>query len=523
LERHVQELEAKFLVSRAQDAGAGLRRFQQSLAWAGFRIQPAGRRTVTDTYYDTSDQQLRSAGWSYRHRRRNGSVTMTLKEINRARSGVFDREEVEQMLPAGVRDFVASTGDLPAGPVLARLESLLQPGAAVAALFTVVNDRTRFRLTHPDFPRAVIDMALDAARLAAHDELYFTEIELELSRGPHEVLAAALDVAELEPGLVPARLSKFQRGLMAAGCPLERRRTAQSRHLDRQSRWLDLAVAHLKSLFYQIKLYEPYAWEGVHPEGVHQMRVATRRTLAALETFTDALPAAERQSLEAGLRWLAGRLGAVRDLDVHLAHLDRYDDVVRPSQRIALDRYRSYVEARHRQARCELLEALDGDAYLALVADFRQLLAAARQPEHAVAVRIDDAVRTALPPLINAVIRRGRAIDDDVSARKLHRLRKRVKRLRYPLEFLGDVYDGELAQLQKRLRRLQQHLGIHQDAVVARAELADYRAQQTGKRARRMLARLDRHEQRRARRARGRCARAWRKFERAAGNLTPFE
>jgi triphosphatase len=519
----VQELEAKFLVSRVQHAGADLRRFQQSLVWAGFRIRPAGRRAISDTYYDTADQQLRSAGWSYRHRRQNGSVTLTLKEINHARSAVFDRAEIEQMLPAGTASAAGDVAALPAGPAQAHLESLLQPGATVTALFSVVNDRTRFRLTHPDYPRAVIEMALDAARLEAHDDLAFTEIALQLSSGPHEVLAAALDVAELEPGLVPARLSKFQRGLMAAGCPVDRRRTAQSRHLDRQSRWLDLAVAHLKSLLYQIKLFEPYAWEGVHPEGVHQMRVAARRARAALETFSDALPAAERQRLDAGLRWLGGCLGEVRDLDVHLAHLDGYADVVRGAEQSALGRYRSYVETRHRDARRSLLDALDGETYLALVADFRQLLNAALRPEHAVATRIEDAVRAAVPPLIDAVVRRGRAIDDDASNRQLHRLRKRVKRLRYPLEFLNDVYDGELARILKRLEQLQEHLGTHQDAVVARADLADYRARQAGgKRARRMLGRLDRHERRRARLARERCARQWQKFERSAEDLTAF-
>lgn len=513
----MQELEAKFLAVPGEDAGEALRRFQQSLVWAGFRVQPAGRRTVTDTYFDTADQQLRSAGWSYRQRRRNGSLTATLKELNRGRGAVFDREEIEQPLPADTPgdDTAAALTD---GPVRRRLETLLQPGAVPARLFAVCTQRSLFRLTHPDYPRAVIDMALDDARIEAPDPLRFTEVELELSRGPHELLAAAIDVADLEPALVAARLSKFQRGLMAAGCPLERRSGPQTRHLDGRSRWLDLALAHLKSLFYQIKLYEPYAWEGVHSEGVHQMRVATRRTRAALETFADVLPAAEQARLVQRLRWLAGRLGAVRDLDVQLAHVAGYHDRVPPAERVCLDRYRARLEARHRQARCELLEALDGSEYLALVSDFRHLLGAARRPEHAVATTVDEAMHTALPPLVDAVLRRGRGLENgDATAKDLHRLRIRVKRLRYRVEFLEDVVDHELDALRKPLQRLQSRLGTHQDAVVARAELAAFgRAHPAGKRQRRMLERLDRREKQRARRARKRCRRAWRGFRRAA-------
>ena len=35
---------------------------------------------------------------------------------------------------------------------------------------------------------------------------------------------------------------------------------------------------------------EPLAWEAVHIEGVHEMRVATRRIRAALRVFSNVLP-----------------------------------------------------------------------------------------------------------------------------------------------------------------------------------------------------------------------------------------
>src|SRR5439155_14076147 len=48
-----------------------------------------------------------------------------------------------------------------------------------------------------------------------------------------------------------------------------------------------------------------------------------------------------------------------------------------------------------------------------------------------------------------------------------HRLRIRCKRFRYALEFLAPVYGGPARDLIKRLVKVQDLLGLHQDAVVA--------------------------------------------------------
>lgn len=512
----MQELEAKYLVTAGSDGAQALRRLQQSLAWAGYRIQPSGRRRVIDTYLDTADQQLRHAGWSYRRRQQNGNVTLALKELNRSRAAVFDREEIEQPLYGGDADAAAP----PAGIVRDRLAGLLQPEARLEPVFALHNQRTRFLISHPDHPRAVVELSYDRARLGASSPVAFTEIEFELTRGPHEMLASLLDVAALEPELVAARLSKYQRGLLAAGCPLERRRAPQARHLNAESRWLDLAVAHLKSQFYLLKLYEPYAWEGVHPEGVHQMRVASRRTRAALGLFRDVLPAVEAARLADHLRRLHQRLGAVRDLDVHLAHLGDYDRVFERGQRPALAGYRAHLVAQHRRARARLLDTLDDETYAALVADFRQLLTAAGRPEHAVEAQVAASARQALGLLLAKVQRRGRAIDAKSPARQLHRLRIQAKRLRYALEFVEDVYGQVLARPLEALRSLQDELGLFQDATVARSRLSAFRgAHDLGKRQRRLLKRLIAFEKQRARKARRRITKLWRRVDAATTGL----
>jgi inorganic triphosphatase YgiF len=394
----LQELEAKFLTSAGERPEEVLRRLQQSLAWAGFRIQPRGRRIFTDVYFDTTDHQLRTAGWSYRQRDDANGRSIALQEINRARAAVFDRQEVEQPV-----DRDADLRHPGPGPVQERLSNLLHPEAEIAPLFAVENRRAAYRLSHPDHPRGLVEMAFDDARIRAGNHIDFTELELELKDGPHELLASILAAVELEPALIDARLSKFERGLITAGWPLERRRGGPPQALGLQSRWLDVALAYLKTQLVQIKLYEPYAWEGVHEEGVHQMRVATRKAGAALVAFAPVLPEEQSARLAAGLHWLAGVLGEVRDLDVHRKRLSDYRSKLEPIEQRVLGHYESHLRGLQATAQEQLVHGLAGAAYTAVLGDYRGLLQAAAQPEHGSRLRLEDVARTAVTPLLDRV------------------------------------------------------------------------------------------------------------------------
>ena len=53
-------------------------------------------------------------------------------------------------------------------------------------------------------------------------------------------------------------------------------------------------------------------------EGVHQMRVGVRRLRAAISVFSELLHCKQTGTIKQDLKWLAGKLGPVRDLDVFL-------------------------------------------------------------------------------------------------------------------------------------------------------------------------------------------------------------
>ena len=131
----------------------------------------------------------------------------------------------------------------------------------------------------------------------------FVELEMELKEGPEESLRQLVDDMHQEFRLLPSRLNKFDRGLQTAGlsepAEIRKRRLNDSpltkelreRNLSPADPAIQLAYQCLQERFEEMLAEEPKAWEGLDPEGVHQMRVATRRLRAAFRAFKDVLPA----------------------------------------------------------------------------------------------------------------------------------------------------------------------------------------------------------------------------------------
>jgi CHAD domain-containing protein len=217
--------------------------------------------------------------------------------------------------------------------------------------------------------------------------------------------------------------------------------------------------------------HEPDARAG-HDEGVHQMRVATRRLRSDLRTFRDLVEEGWARPLRVELKWLADLLGAVRDLDVLLARLKAEAEGAKPKHRAALEPVWAELEARRAEARRTLLAALDGARYRAL----RDALAeGARAPALAPAALAP--CRDVLPGLVKGVWKglaaAGRRLRRDDPDEALHEVRIHAKRARYAAEAvagaLGEGAGAQAAKFARAAARVQEVLGEHQDAVVARA------------------------------------------------------
>lgn|GEM_PF-1159941 len=218
--------------------------------------------------------------------------------------------------------------------------------------------------------------------------------------------------------------------------------------------------------------HEPGTRRGVDPEELHDMRVATRRLRSTLALFADVLPPVAHH-LRQELAWVAGALGAVRDLDVQRERLASWlDHAPSPHDRQALAGLQRLVDGQRAHARQHLLATLSSPRYGQLVEDMATMLRAGPPADQATAGR--PAVLVA-PGMVRA--RHRAALAAARRARRsgapgdFHRLRIRCKHLRYTLESFADVYSGATVRFTARLARLQDRLGRLQDAEVAQARL----------------------------------------------------
>jgi CHAD domain-containing protein len=94
-------------------------------------------------------------------------------------------------------------------------------------------------------------------------------------------------------------------------------------------------------------------------EGVHDMRVASRRLRAVLEIFAPAFPRAEHKALLAEVKALADALGERRDPDVHIAALEQVEAAVPAGDRAGVHELVERQRARQAQGNATLAAALD--------------------------------------------------------------------------------------------------------------------------------------------------------------------
>ena len=244
------------------------------------------------------------------------------------------------------------------------------------------------------------------------------------------------------------------------------------------------AARKILAFHFQHMLYhEPGTRAGEDIEELHDMRVGTRRMRAALRVFGDYLDEKKLKSFRKGVERTGGKLGSVRDLDVFWDKTERYLGGLPPEKQSDLMPLREAWEMERERARERLLAYLDGKRYLKFKERSVELLErsdvwempALTKKGEATPHRVRHVVPVAVYERVAAVLAYDEWINGpDVPLKRLHRLRIAGKRLRYTLEFFEEVLAPQTGDLIKQMKRLQDHLGDLQDAVVASELLRDF-------------------------------------------------
>ena len=229
------------------------------------------------------------------------------------------------------------------------------------------------------------------------------------------------------------------------------------------------------------------------PEGLHQLRVAIRRTRSALRLFDDVVDPSCARALARELRWVGVRLSAARDWDVFVDEtlspliqalpdhkgLRRLDRRARKRRVAVRDRVRRAIESTRFAQLSGALEAGLG------AGGWRPAVGTKR------AARLSESARGVTGPWLEFRLARVQSLADRMdalAAKDLHRLRLRVKHLRYAAECLAPLHAEQWAgRPLRRLARVQDALGRIQDAGVAE-QFAREIEQSTKKKKRRKVA-----------------------------------
>lgn len=208
------------------------------------------------------------------------------------------------------------------------------------------------------------------------------------------------------------------------------------------------------------------------PEHVHQLRVGTRRAVAALETFAPCLPERVYRRARRRLRRLRRAAGAARDWDVFLATLTVRER--RAARRPGADFLLGYTLGRRADAQEQLCDA--GKAVFERFARFRDRVAdAVRDPGPGCqAETLLDLARPMLSALAQEL--HEAAAHDLADYACLHRVRIAGKRLRYAMELFADCFASAFREeLYPRVEEMQDILGRANDSHEAGILLEEVR------------------------------------------------
>jgi CHAD domain-containing protein len=213
-------------------------------------------------------------------------------------------------------------------------------------------------------------------------------------------------------------------------------------------------------------------------DGVHKMRVATRRLRSALATYRPLFDRDRTDPIRDELKWLGGLLGTPRDLEVLRARIVSHAHQLPPELLIGPVILRVEVDLgnQHQDGYEKLVDALESPRYFRLLDALEALVddppfsARASRSASKEAKRV---VRHASRKVRKAAKRVDQAESDQARSEALHEVRKKAKRARYAAESAEPVLGKKGGRLASRMEDLQELLGEVQDSVASRKVLRE--------------------------------------------------
>jgi len=213
-------------------------------------------------------------------------------------------------------------------------------------------------------------------------------------------------------------------------------------------------------------------------EYLHDFRVGIRRTRAALGQIRGVFPLKKVAHFSQEFRWLGGRTGPTRDMDVYLLKIPGYQASLPGGVKDQLEPLVRFLEHKKRVEHRSLTRTLATKRYLSLLEAWKTFLESPHPGE-------EDTPNAGRPifqlaceriwKVYKRLLNGGMDAGEDAPAEALHRLRIECKRLRYLLGFFQSLFPpSQLRPLLRELKRLQETLGDFNDLHVQQLALSRF-------------------------------------------------
>jgi CHAD domain-containing protein len=240
----------------------------------------------------------------------------------------------------------------------------------------------------------------------------------------------------------------------------------------------DVASAGIKLVlltrFAELSGFREAALDWNDLEGVHSMRVASRRLRSALRDFTPYVRKQRLTALLKQLRNIAAALGEVRDQDVAIKALEQLESRIPSHFAPALKQFIDTRKEIRDAARQELISILEDtqlkELETAFTARVEEATALREAKSAGTAVRSQISYRLMSRSIILDRLRELEKLSQGLfrpfDIETLHEMRIAAKRLRYAIELFQQCWGHGMSSYAKRVARIQTALGEVHDCDV---------------------------------------------------------
>ena len=227
--------------------------------------------------------------------------------------------------------------------------------------------------------------------------------------------------------------SKAEKGYQLAGGDRESARVAEPIHVDKNLS-VNEAFTVITSSTFRHFATNADAVRNLDAEAIHQMRVGLRRTRAAISLFDDVLPRASTARIKEELKWLTGELAPAREIDVFLEERVCLITKAGPPKRGSRAISKKFAAQRKKEFK-RARQAVESPRFRRLLIDLLEWIETRKARSFE-----DKSIGPYAAKLLDRRIRKARKEGKRLierSPRQRHKLRIKIKKIRYALDFLN--------------------------------------------------------------------------------------